>query len=148
MGSKGLNLTFVSFQVVVLDVEVVFVVVTMATQDQFIDKWTSILYTEATATPSGCLEVQKMRQNKNGYPELRVTIPGLGQKHLLVARLMYMCHHRVFNINGDISHLCHNRLCINIDHLVNESRTTNLKRQVCVHSGICTKNHQPHCLFL
>lgn len=114
---------------------------------EFFESWTSILFTEATLKPGGCLEVPNIKQNKHGYPEFRLTIPGIGQKHLLAARLMFMCHHKQLKVIDDVSHLCHNRLCININHLVNESRTINLNRQVCRNTGVCTQLHAPPCLF-
>ena len=45
---------------------------------EFFESWTSILFTEATLKPGGCLEVPNIKQNKHGYPEFRLTIPGNG----------------------------------------------------------------------
>jgi hypothetical protein len=115
--------------------------------DEFIEQRLHIFSVDATVTERGCHELQKAKLNAKGYPDLRITIPGLGQKHLYAARLMYMCYHRNFQIDGDVSHLCHNRICVNIHHLVNEPRSINLNRKECKRDGVCTQLHTPHCLL-
>jgi hypothetical protein len=122
----------------------------MAEQDPLEEFWaeyTEFFHFQATAMPSGCLELQKMKTNAKGYPDMRVTIPNHGRKHLLAARLMFMVHHRQLQIDGDISHLCHNKLCVNVEHLVNEDRQTNLSRKHCNKDRECSQKHQPYCIF-
>jgi hypothetical protein len=49
----------------------------------------------------------------------------------------------------EISHLCHNKLCISADHLTLESGSVNRERsQHCVQKGKC-EHHQnaPDCIF-
>lgn len=53
----------------------VYLVGPMATEAEFFEKWTSILYTEASVQPNGCLEVLRMPRNKQGYPIIKVTVP-------------------------------------------------------------------------
>jgi hypothetical protein len=55
---------------------------------EFFEKWTEVLYTEATVKPSGCLEIMKRAQDKDGYPVYRLTMPGVGRKVIVAARLM------------------------------------------------------------
>ena len=46
----------------------------------------------------------------------------------------------------DCSHLCHNVLCINSDHIVLEPRYINNSRKCCVSSNICTGHGDfPNC---
>ena len=40
--------------------------------------------------------------------------------------------------NGEVSHLCHNSLCVQESHLVFEPKTVNNNRQRCVKQGKCT----------
>ena len=47
----------------------------------------------------------------------------------------------------DVSHLCHNKLCMNVAHLVLESRATNNDRKHCWHLHRCSGQHEPHCVF-
>lgn len=119
----------------------------MANLEEFYDKWSEILLTEGTVQPNGCIEVLQMGKNKQGYPRINVTVPGIGQRTFIAARLMYICHNRQLDFPNDVSHLCHNRLCINIQHLVHEPRLTNLSRKTCKNARACTNLHQPPCLF-
>ena len=47
----------------------------------------------------------------------------------------------------EISHLCHNSLCVNVKHLVRETHCVNQERIHCKKQGFCTKGHVPNCLF-
>lgn len=60
--------------------------------------------------------------------------------------LAYYCEKRQLPDNGkfDISHLCHNRMCFNIDHLYREPHASNWKRMGCTGSNAC--KHTPACL--
>lgn len=46
----------------------------------------------------------------------------------------------------ECSHLCHNRMCVNINHLVLEKKTENLSRKVCFRRKAC-QGHTPACLL-
>jgi hypothetical protein len=118
---------------------------------QFFEKWTHILYTDSTVQPNGCIVLKKelYQIDSDGYPNIKVTIPGVGRTHLYGAKLMYMCHHRVTQVNGDVSHLCHQKLCVNVHHLIIEPRANNSARQACNNVGRCLeKQHDPpKCIF-
>lgn len=73
-----LNFTPVSLQVIKVDFSDLW-----KNKKVFLKKWTSILYIEATTKKNGCLEVQKMAQNKPSYSIVKVTLPGVGAKHCL-----------------------------------------------------------------
>lgn len=48
----------------------------------------------------------------------------------------------------DVSHLCHNSLCVNPQHLTYEPHQVNRIRSACVRAGQCTgHNQQPACLL-
>lgn len=126
----------------------------MATQgplDRFYNKWKAILMSESAQTGESTCRIAgaslvQCTQN-SGYPTLHITIPGTGRRHLTLSRLMYMCCKREILLHGDVSHLCHNKMCINIDHLVLESRAQNNKRQICNANKSCTRAHEPPCIF-
>lgn len=92
-----------------------------------------------------------------GYGRKRVTWPD-GQKSIeKTHRLAYMAHNKIlkdqlqktneFGQQLDISHTCHNKKCLNPDHLVNEPHRINMDRNGCYVSGLCSKRHHPHCLL-
>lgn len=47
----------------------------------------------------------------------------------------------------DVSHICHNPICIRPQHLILETHTINMERMGCKMRGICTKGHFPYCLL-
>jgi hypothetical protein len=48
----------------------------------------------------------------------------------------------------EVSHLCHNRLCVTPEHLVLEPHLINAERQHCVQQGRCTHHGvHPDCLL-
>ena len=85
----------------------------------------------------------------------------LGQPtYMRVHRLVYLLHHikdfddlTIGHVdkNGEIievSHICHNSLCVNIAHLSLETHQTNISRRACVADGICRSHGDaPACLL-
>ena len=79
-------------------------------------------------------------------------------RYIRVHRLVYLLH----NISDfkslklpredsagnplDVSHICHNSLCVNISHLVLEPHYINCSRKDCIRYGRC-ENHAPACLL-
>ena len=67
-------------------------------------------------------------------------------------RLSYFAHYQNQvpppDCKLDVSHLCHNKSCINPGHLVLEPHSTNCKRRLCHHEKRCHENHQggPLCM--
>ena len=102
----------------------------------------------------GCLQWQGAITS-GGYGQKRVTLPDGKNKTMLLSRVIYMCKHRTISIpksleNGEkleMSHLCHNKLCIRKDHLFLETHEMNMERQHCHHQNLCTGAHHPHCLL-
>lgn len=95
--------------------------------------------------------------DKLGYGVQNVNWPVEGAKKERAHRLAYMIKHRISrndmprldNNNNKIecSHLCHNKICVNSEHLVLEPHATNQERIHCKGQGICSKSHEPYCLI-
>lgn len=92
--------------------------------------------------------------DKYGYGTKRVTWPDKTVSLERVHRLSYMLYksllrHEVPHHNGnavlEVSHLCHNKLCIKPEHLVLESHETNCERKACFMLGTCCRVHFPEC---
>ena len=67
-----------------------------------------------------------------------------------VHRLAYMLHHKEWELPPDMhcSHLCHNSLCINVNHLILETPFVNGNRRQCARENICLGHDQaPPCIF-
>ena len=47
----------------------------------------------------------------------------------------------------EISHLCHNRLCCNIEHLEAETKSINSSRTKCKNKGHCSEDHDSPCIL-
>ena len=83
-------------------------------------------------TNGGWFRTQK---NLSQY-ELQVSLPDGTTKLMTVSRVIYMIQQRTLNIptrNEDgvtieMSHLCHNSLCVNPTHLILEEKITNIER--------------------
>ena len=82
--------------------------------------------------------------NRDGYGFVTVTFRGC-RKILTAHRLAYYISHSSHYLipNMHVSHLCHNKLCVNLQHLSYESDSVNKKREICKHEGEC-KGHRGH----
>lgn len=67
-----------------------------------------------------------------GYPNLRVTFRGK-RVRFRVHRLIYYLSINAEPLDPDIhvSHLCHNKCCINLQHLSYEPNAINCQRNLC-----------------
>ena len=74
-----------------------------------------------------------------GYGIYRVTMNGKRLK-LLAHRLMFFVENSPVQLCSSIhvSHVCHNKPCVNIDHLLYEPASVNNARKVCTKNGECT----------
>ena len=94
-------------------------------------------------------------KDQKGYGRKRVLWPSGAKTMTRTHRLAFMAHHKTNelptkNTYGEpmeVSHLCHNKLCINIQHLVLESHTENMSRLHCCKEGVCTMAHAPPCVL-
>lgn len=89
------------------------------------------------------------QRNQKGYGifELRVR----GQKFkVLVHRLIFYLKNNCVQMptNKHVSHICHNKLCVNTAHLSFEPARVNNKRQICKNEGYCTGHFgYLHCIL-
>lgn len=74
-------------------------------------------------------------------------------KTFYVHRLSFMFHHslsmsELCELVGEVSHLCHNSLCITPEHLHLEPSYHNRYRAACISRGVCyTHPGHPECLL-
>ena len=106
--------------------------------------------------PLACVEwVGGKEHNKYGrtqvvWPDGRTTVE---RAH----RLAFMIKHKILrddmpivNAQGknlEVSHLCHNGLCVKAAHLALESHEINMERVLCKSRRQCSTLHEPFCLF-
>jgi len=77
--------------------------------------------------------------DKEGYGSTKVRSHFDDRRFTLnVHRLMYFIHARhILTPDHHTSHLCHQKLCINTDHLSYEPAAVNLQRTTCNRKGYC-----------
>ena len=92
--------------------------------------------------------------DREGYPVKRVTWPSGKCTQSRVQRLVMMLSTGTelaeVDRHGnpmDVSHLCHNKLCIREKHLTIEPHHVNTGRRQCVARGSCL-GHEPACIFI
>ena len=105
----------------------------------------------------GCVEWGGSKKGNSGYGFQVVKWPGGEEKREAAHRLAYMIRHRIArydmprldenNNKLECSHLCHNTLCVNADHIVVEPHAINQERIHCKNQGHCSKCHKPYCLI-
>ena len=96
-------------------------------------------------------------KRKDGYRYITIRIPDSDGK---VKKTSTTCHRAAFLLKMfkegkvatlqvdkevECSHLCHNKICINVDHLTLESKRVNSSRKVCARRRTC-HGHDPPCL--
>ncbi|MCU7801217.1 MAG: hypothetical protein KZQ70_14050 [gamma proteobacterium symbiont of Lucinoma myriamae] len=85
----------------------------------------------------------------------RITWPSGDQKLVKVHRLAFMAETKLYTLPSsdsfgqqmDVSHLCHNKLCIFPPHLTLETHNINMSRSYCRKAGVCTMAHDPPCML-
>jgi len=90
-------------------------------------------------------------EDASKYPYMYVTLPGrIPSSKISVPRLVHFIHKPDdrYGEPGDVSHRCHQKLCINWTHLTYESHSKNLMRNSCKKQGRCLGHHggKP-CIF-
>ncbi len=91
------------------------------------------------------------RVTSSGYGLQTVYWPDEGRKVEKAHRVALMVQMRVTHsqfprVGVECSHLCHNRLCVNPQHIVLESHAANQERIHCRSQGLCSKLHMPWCI--
>lgn len=132
----------------------------MADSNMFFKYWQSILEEKSVISDNklGCRLWKGPPSLMQMYGKQRIKWPDGSTSFEGAHRLSFMVHFQLtpekmakFSENGEkveISHLCHNTMCIKIEHLVMERHSTNQERNHCKHMGRCMKSHSgPNCLF-
>lgn len=92
----------------------------------------------------------------SGYGYKQVKWPSGVKCHERIHRMAYMIHHKkdytqIPQYNGpdklECSHLCGEKLCINVEHLNFETHAVNQQRIHCKTLGVCSQLHQPFCII-
>jgi len=117
--------------------------------DNFFDRnFTEITEnSEAANNGLGCLIWQGGM--KGAYGVKKLSPPGHKQLVRTAHRALYMCFTRTLELPPDMdaSHLCHENKCVNISHLVLEDHNINMGRLECRNNGVCSRKHEPLCMF-
>ena len=102
----------------------------------------------ANLSQNGCL-IWKGGTMKNGYPAIRVK--RLYQPAFSISGhqfAYFLQKDRFLDTRLEISHRCHNKLCVNYQHLSQETRSTNGHRNTCKTSGTCSGHgHFQDCIL-
>ena len=84
------------------------------------------------------------------YPKMRVRVPGHGYPQYRVHQIVLTLNRQVVlnTPNHEVSHLCHDKKCVEVTHLEYEPKVVNVQRNSCVTEGHCL-GHGPHqnCLL-
>jgi hypothetical protein len=120
----------------------------------FIDKYAGKLSENAHLAPNNACIIWHGTVKSQKDPPYGVICIKVEQvwKSVGVHRLKYMLanniHPNELDGDQDVSHLCHNSLCINIDHLSLEPRHINNNRIACKGRGFCFEHDQyPPCMM-
>jgi len=112
--------------------------------EQLLKDCTSKLKMHSSAHPNGKCVLWTGCKNKKGYGQFRYRDPrdasSAGHKTRTAHRVALMVHIADFDVPASLqaSHLCNNKLCINVDHLVFESCKINNERKNCFSYFRCT----------
>lgn len=98
---------------------------------------------------TGCIIYKGKSKKKDGNGGFygRITRTYNGHKHdLLVHQVAWMAGQTPTAIvcPAPVSHLCHENMCINSNHLVCEPQEVNNKRIACHNKGYCTETNRGH----
>jgi hypothetical protein len=94
----------------------------------------------AVTGPKGCHIVDLKPTKQGGYAQ--VFVKGTPKKPLAHMLAYFLEVDSEFDPSDglEVSHLCHNALCIKAEHLIREEKKTNQRRKGCPGSFPC-----PHC---
>ena len=119
-----------------------------------IDTLKARLMAKSEPNGKGCLEFNGTKQQNNVYRFLKVNIKDVDGRPLTgsvrVHRLSYVLHAGPIDndVRVHVSHLCHNKACIDHTHLSLEPAATNAQRQLCVDGKHCLGHvGYSNCIF-
>ena len=116
----------------------------------FFEKYKCLFETECVPAPNGECLLWPRKPQKNGYGAVKYKCPISGLWRCTTAhRLSFMVFNQNMDITGqDISHLCHNKLCVRGEHLSAEPHAVNNARQKCVNRCCCSGHGEfPDCVL-
>ena len=97
-----------------------------------------------------CMFYKGSSRDREGYARMRFRVPGIvREKETSAHRMAKMVQLKTLHLGeGDASHRCHNKLCINPEHICIEDTKVNNARKVCVARGKCIgHDSHPTCLL-
>jgi hypothetical protein len=104
-----------------------------------------LLTVDRRSAPHGHCRLWSEGVAGSGYPNMRLTVPGRPS-------IQYGVHQIVFSLNSgmplnmpnyEVSHLCHQKLCVSFEHLSYEPKFVNVKRNACFTKQECD-GHVPY----
>ncbi|MBV2113355.1 MAG: hypothetical protein KUF82_20580 [Candidatus Thiodiazotropha sp. (ex Ctena orbiculata)] len=116
----------------------------------FFEKYQQLFLENSIRSKNGECVLWARKMQKTGYGAVKYKCPVTGQWKCTTAhRLSFMVATRHLDIGDkDVSHLCHNALCIRADHLSAEPHDLNCERVKCVNRGKCQGHGEyPLCLL-
>jgi hypothetical protein len=89
--------------------------------------------------------------NSSGYPQTKIKDPVTGKSGTMsVHRFVYGLRSgdKLDKHDHQVSHICHNKLCIRFEHLCYETPSNNIQRKECLKKGACDHHgNQPDCII-
>ena len=103
------------------------------------------LYEGSERVDECCIYKGKVKPKSNGYTYIKFKMPDNSYKTSSIQRWALVVFKGKFELGShlDASHLCHNKQCINPQHLNLEERLVNNGRRVCIKQGECTGHPRP-----
>ena len=126
---------------------------TMNMDNKFKSKSLEILAKCQKQTNPDCLIYTGRASPSQTYPKIKITHEK-SKYYQNMHVFIYKVHHNILPYaksahNIEISHLCHNHLCLNVHHLNMESRSMNNIRKNCNRFKQCSgHNDNPDCIFV
>lgn len=127
----------------------------MSQQDiqEFIDMYKLYIHQNSSDSHENSCRIWNNQQGTgtNTYTRIKVKLPGK-TRHIFttVHRLSYMLDSKNFELDPQkhVSHLCHNKFCIKVEHLTYESPSSNESRKPCAKIRVCQGHvNAPNCIF-
>ena len=111
--------------------------------DEFFCKYRQKLFEKCLPAdrPTGCLIWQGCckKSGPTPYGMVKAKFPDGIWRALHAHKLMFLIHKQIVSVDEglEVSHLCHQPKCLNIEHLSLEPHDINNERQMCVNRGKC-----------
>ena len=110
--------------------------ITKLTDQQRVETHKRMMSNAKTTGPKNCKVVNLTPTKEKGYAQ--AFVKGSTTKVLAHVLSFWISKGSFDPTDGkDISHLCHNPLCVNPDHLVREDKEINQRRKGCVGTVTC-----------